>query len=395
MAVQITPYQGFTPLKGIAFGDKMRQGQQRLTQDQRRLDMQELQNQRVYEQNQTRNRLTQQQIGQAAANAKMTDQQFMVQLTQEIIAGTPNAEEAIKYMSAISPPDRPMAEEAKTFIRGLSPELFGTALRQNKPANLIEREGLLGDLSSDDPQVSESAAVALGLQARPVTGGPQIFDVGGVPHIYDPRTGEGGSLKIDGNIVSLEEVLGNKIATASAGPLANQAVETSKEALESLKTVQSNISNYGEAIRLLDEGASTGRISNLLPSVKNATLELENVQQRLGLNVIEQVTFGALSEGELELALKTALPTGLDEAGLRDWLSRKMDAQQKLAVELQRAAIYLGTPGNTVGAYLKLMKEVGKSYAVDSSATGEKPQPSGKDISREELEDEARRRGLI
>lgn len=133
MAVQITPYQGFTPLKGIAFGDKMRQGQQRLAQAERQMDIQD-----------TRNRLTQQQIAQAAANAKMTDQQFMVQLTQEIIAGTPNAEEAIKYMSALSPPDRPMAEEAKTFIRGLSPELFGTSYKEkfsSAPKSVIGADG--------------------------------------------------------------------------------------------------------------------------------------------------------------------------------------------------------------------------------------------------------------
>tara|TARA_S200002703_G_scaffold1223_1_gene2051 strand:+ start:3387 stop:4514 length:1128 start_codon:yes stop_codon:yes gene_type:complete len=365
MAVQITPYRGSNPLKAMALGHQVQQGQQRLAQGQRQMDIQD-----------TRNRLTQQQIDQAAARLKMTDQQFKTTLQQEIFANSRNAEEAIFQMDSLIEMD----PRARAAIERLPATAFGAGLRKDTPADIQSHNFYLDQLKSDDPRAAQAAAVELGLEARPSTGGIQVVNVGGVPHIFDPRTGQGSPLSINGDDVTTDQVVGNKIATSSAAPLAKQAVEKSQAALKGLEVVQSNINNYGEAIRLLDEGASTGRISNLLPSVRNATLELENIQQRLGLNVIEQVTFGALSEGELDLALKTALPTGLNEAGLRDWLSSKMGAQKKLANELRRAAIYLGTPGNTVADYIKLMKEVQNSYPENDSTQDGKSSNKGNTV---------------
>ena len=82
--------------------------------------------------------------------------------------------------------------------------------------------------------------------------------------------------------------------------------------------INSNISNIDRAIQLLDEGAETGAVEKFFPSVKGATIELNNLRNKLGLDIVGATTFGALSKGELDLALETALPTGLQEKELRD-----------------------------------------------------------------------------
>jgi hypothetical protein len=125
-----------------------------------------------------------------------------------------------------------------------------------------------------------------------------------------------------------------------------------EEAFEALGKTRTNIANIDQAIEALDKGANTGAIASRLPSVKAASVELQNVRNKLGLDVVGSVTFGALSEGELNLALDTALPTGLNEKELRKWLVNKKTAQSKLAGYLSDQARFLSRPGRTVGDWL-------------------------------------------
>jgi hypothetical protein len=69
------------------------------------------------------------------------------------------------------------------------------------------------------------------------------------------------------------------------------------------------------------------------------------------LDVIGSVTFGALSEAELQLALDTALPTDLSGPALIEYLDRKIVAQEKVAREQQKLAEYL-LRGGDLGTYL-------------------------------------------
>lgn len=126
----------------------------------------------------------------------------------------------------------------------------------------------------------------------------------------------------------------------------------SEEAFESLDKVNANIKNMNEAIAAIDSGASTGVISSKLPNVKQASIELNNIKNRLGLDVIGATTFGALSSSEREFALETAMPTNLQPRELRAWLVRKRDAQAKMSGYLSEQAKYLSKPGRTVGDWL-------------------------------------------
>ena len=132
----------------------------------------------------------------------------------------------------------------------------------------------------------------------------------------------------------------------------SQAIEQSEKAFERLQTVKSSLPKYDRAIELVDQGANTGALASRFPSLTAETVELENLQRQLGLDVISAVTFGALSEKEMEVAMQTALPTTLEGPELKEWLRTKKRSQEKLADYLAEAAQFLGTPGNTVADWM-------------------------------------------
>ena len=135
--------------------------------------------------------------------------------------------------------------------------------------------------------------------------------------------------------------------------LSKQASDASGAAFKGLKNIRSTILNMGDAIRALDKGADTGPIISKLPSFREASIELDNIRGRMGLDVIGSVAFGALSESELAFALDTALPTDLQPKALKTWLKRKQVVQRKLAKGLRDAAVFLGKPGNTIADYIE------------------------------------------
>lgn len=137
---------------------------------------------------------------------------------------------------------------------------------------------------------------------------------------------------------------------------AKAAIKRSENAFDKIGQIRKGIANIDEAIRLIDEGAATGVVAARLPSVRASSIELDNLQGRLGLDVIGNTTFGALSESELKFALATALPKTLKGPDLKRWLQRKKESQQKLSAYLERVATFLGTPGNTTKDFIELEK---------------------------------------
>ena len=153
--------------------------------------------------------------------------------------------------------------------------------------------------------------------------------------------------------------LGVDLQTRRAGGrrAATVAVNTSLSAFDQVGKSRSNIANLEEAKRLvLEEGANTGVIADKLPNWKASTVALDTVKNELGLDVVGSVTFGALSQGELSLALNTALPTNLNEDALVDWIDRKIVAQRKLQDYLYAQAIYLSDGDKTIGDWLRYQK---------------------------------------
>lgn len=160
--------------------------------------------------------------------------------------------------------------------------------------------------------------------------------------------------------IAKAEDRGIQIQTERAGGrrAATVAVNTSLKAFDQVSKSRENIATLTEAKRLiLEEGANTGVIANRLPNWKASTIALDTVKNELGLDVVGSVTFGALSEGELNLALSTALPTNLSEEDLVDWIDRKISAQGKLQDYLYAQAIYLSDGDKTIGDWLRSQKD--------------------------------------
>jgi hypothetical protein len=140
---------------------------------------------------------------------------------------------------------------------------------------------------------------------------------------------------------------GERAGARSGATLAQGVV---KEAFTTLGNIRSNITNLDKVATLLDKpGVSTGVIESQLPTWDASTIELRNMRSRLGLDVVGAVTFGALSEGELNLALDVALPTNLSPPDLKKWVLSKKAAQEKLSNYFSEQVRFLSIPGNTLG----------------------------------------------
>ena len=136
------------------------------------------------------------------------------------------------------------------------------------------------------------------------------------------------------------------------------AATVANDAFGKINIMRSNIINLEEARRLVTEGgANTGFIMDKLPNLFAGSIALNQIQNVLGLNIIGSVTFGALSEGELKLALNTALPTNFNEPDLIDWIDRKIIAEQKLSEYIQEQAIFLADGDKTVGDWLRFQQK--------------------------------------
>lgn len=148
---------------------------------------------------------------------------------------------------------------------------------------------------------------------------------------------------------------------SQARGLGKDAAQASSKAVDQLQSIRSNNSTLRQVVDEVRGGAETGPLADKLPSFRAATVRLNQLKNKLGLDVVGAVTFGALSEGELKLALNTALPTNLQGPELIEWAEKKIDAQEKLATYLEDQAIFLGNSGNTRADWLVQQKEQAKS----------------------------------
>jgi hypothetical protein len=162
------------------------------------------------------------------------------------------------------------------------------------------------------------------------------------------------------------------------------AAKVANQALETTDKMRANNIKLRRVIEEVRGGAQTGPLADRLPSFRASTRRLIQIKNELGLDVVGAVTFGALSEGELNLAMDTALPTTLDGPDLIEWAENKIAAQEKLANYLEEQAIFLSKPGNTAADWLergrnqKAIREQQVQQAVQPAVT----QPTTQGASR-------------
>jgi len=150
---------------------------------------------------------------------------------------------------------------------------------------------------------------------------------------------------------------------------ATLSVKAADEAAKQVVTIDAGVRLLDEGITELKAGADVGILDKFLPSIKEASSRFDNVADRMGLQVVQSVTFGALSAGELRVAMATAVPPNLDNKQLVTWFEDRKAAQLKLRsfyVDIARKASQEGkTPAEIM---IEIEDEKAKKAVKKASA---------------------------
>jgi len=319
-----------------------------------------------------KNRLLQAQTQQAEAQAATGQQEAFDAATKSRVAGIAGmAQEAIPAFENGDMAGARLAvlsrmEQAQRA--GLPTDEWQEAmdLLENDPATFLQRGRQAIDLyqrmnptdtkfqfGSTDTVKDEAGNLFTVVPRNNPTTGATETNLSPVGHSNQPQ---GQLQRVSSLGLTADEQIDYAGRTAGAEQAAKSAMDVAQKSFEQLGNVRSTIANYDEALSALDEGAVTGPVMSMLPTFRQTSVRLRNVQNSLGLNVISGTTFGALSKDERLFALDTALPTDLSPPELKKWIERKRAAQSKLSDQLEEAASFLGTPGNTIKDYIELKK---------------------------------------
>jgi hypothetical protein len=169
------------------------------------------------------------------------------------------------------------------------------------------------------------------------------------------------------------------------------AVALSTKNFEEIGKINVNIANFEAGIRAINEGADTGYFESFIPNLTAASIELNNVIGRLALDVVGSVTFGALSQGELNLARDVGAPSSLQEEDLRNWFQERIDAKRKLVDYLTQQAMFLSDGTKTIGDWKKKLQDDGFSPSANifEKVPTDEAQSTSSDVNEITAEDEA------
>ena len=114
-------------------------------------------------------------------------------------------------------------------------------------------------------------------------------------------------------------------------------------AFQEAQAMDSTIYNYEEALKefvfidedgieqFRDDAARTGWLANQLPAMRKSTGKLRTIANKMGIEVINMATFGALSEREMKMAMATNLDLNLSKEELVPFIKEMIEAKRKLA----------------------------------------------------------------
>tara|TARA_R100001369_G_scaffold3976_2_gene11965 strand:+ start:4375 stop:5922 length:1548 start_codon:yes stop_codon:yes gene_type:complete len=259
-----------------------------------------------------------------------------------------------KYLDP-SRTDDPATKNVNEQIIQLSPAEYQTRMAANNPVY---------PLAATDSALIDPVDTSLGNSRKTV-----IYGNGTTLTTYDSGSvlREGGS----NEPVSQEDFervmneareagITDTLRGSAASEAGKSAVQIGVEAQKSIGKLTNSIELLKKARVLVDlpsGGANTGWLESKFPSVFASSIALDTLRNELGLAVVGMNTFGALSEGELELALATSLPNTMQEEELSQWISDKIVAQEKLRIHYAEAAEYLTDPlGGGISKWVEIQR---------------------------------------
>jgi len=172
-----------------------------------------------------------------------------------------------------------------------------------------------------------------------------------------------------GDIDSLSDAKAQiKQAESFASATGASRSKTIDKGFDRISSIDLGLRNIDRAITAVQGGAGVGVIQKRFPSLRAASVALDNIQGLMALDVVGATTFGALSKGELDLAKDVALPTGLDTPELIKHLQDKKVAQQKLRDYFSEQIQFIDQGGTVAGFLRKKERELGDG---DQSGAGQ------------------------
>ena len=133
--------------------------------------------------------------------------------------------------------------------------------------------------------------------------------------------------------------------------------KNANNAFDSAGKITNQISTIDRAIKELEAGAKTGLIYNMLPNITAEAGGLQTALNQMSLDIVQSVTFGALSEKELDVARATAYPPNASAEELREFLVMRKAALTKLRKFTEDAATYLSNPNNNIAGYIEILRQ--------------------------------------
>jgi len=101
-----------------------------------------------------------------------------------------------------------------------------------------------------------------------------------------------------------------------------QGLKKGEEVFSQFQLIDDQIQSFARAEVLVGEGAKSGFLKKFLPSTDAATTELRMIANKMGIDIINSATFGALSATELRLALETGFDQNLSGDALLERLQK-------------------------------------------------------------------------
>ena len=261
----------------------------------------------------------------AAGNKNKTIQMLIDRNRQDLAdmvqSGAINPSEAVNYMMQEASAD-------KQFGRQQQLALFKNSLAGNVNVQYIsdlpDQSGVLVKMKDGSVVVKTSGGQELtGQAAMDFVQKSQSNYANLQKGIYQSRE--------EGKLEAQADLIGDVEFQKKNAVLRSDMIKLSGDTRAKIKQ---NLANYQIALDALDAGedgiALTGRLAKFVPNITAAAQSIETAKSKLGLDIIGSVTFGALSEGELKLAMDTALPSDqLSPTELRKWITDRVDAQRK------------------------------------------------------------------
>jgi hypothetical protein len=267
-------------------------------------------------------------------------------------------------------PEYDVIDAAGNVIRAGTPRPKEPNLQKNALGQLVDVEtGVVRPgFEATTPSGSEAANKAQADTTRFSDGSMLIVSTDGTRTYLGP---DGEEIKGAANIAAFNERTA-ELAKTDAGIIAantlamKNAVTKAEKGYAEVAIIRGNALTYQQAIdAVINDGANTGAIVSRFPSLTDGGKKLEQAQNVLSLDIVQSTTFGALSKGELDLAKATAIPSGLTEEALVEWIKSKMAADEKVANIIEEASDYMGITGNTISGYYR---EKRKQYNEDVAA---------------------------